>query len=136
METQNKRLNFNTDETEEERENQKKQLIQFLKENDSVDPLQAWLKIGIYRLSARVYDLRTEGYQIVTEKKEVYNCFNKVVKVASYSLKKYALKKDEQYFFDVIKGGRHSLTNSVFLAKRFTAKEAKSFNDGFEVVRI
>ena len=37
-------LNFNTDETAEERENQKKQLIQFLKENDSVDPLQAWLK--------------------------------------------------------------------------------------------
>ena len=74
METQNKRLNFNTDETAEERENQKKQLIQFL--------------------------------------------------------------KDDQYFFDVIKGGRHSLTNSVFLAKRFTAKEVKSFNDGFEVVRI
>ena len=117
-------------------ETQNKRLIDYLRKHDSIDPLEAWQNLGIYRLSARVHDLRNEANQIVTHTKEVNNSFGEVVKVASYSLKKYALKKDEQYFFDVIKGGRHSLTNSIFLAKRFTAKEAKSFNDGFEVVRI
>ena len=59
-----------------------------------------------------------------------------MAKVASYSLKKYALKKDDQYFFDIIKGSKNSLTNSVFLAKRFTAKEADSFGEGLEKVMV
>ena len=117
-------------------ETQNKRLIEYLRKHDSIDPLEAWQKLGIYRLSARVHDLRNDANQIVTHTKELKNSFGEVVKVASYSLKKYALKKDDQYFFDIIKGSKNSLTNSVFLAKRFTAKEADLFGKGFEKVIV
>lgn len=32
-----------------------------------ITPLEAWEKYGIYRLGARVWDLRAAGYDIVTE---------------------------------------------------------------------
>jgi hypothetical protein len=41
----------------------------FLKRHGTIDPLTAWKKLGIYRLGARVYDLRKQGMPIVTTRK-------------------------------------------------------------------
>ena len=54
-------------------ETQNKRLIDYLRKHDSIDPLEAWQNLGIYRLSARVHDLRNEANQIVTHTKEVNN---------------------------------------------------------------
>ena len=45
---------------------QNKKLLSYLKDNGSIDPMQSWKKLGIYRLSARIHDLRTEGHLIKT----------------------------------------------------------------------
>jgi predicted ArsR family transcriptional regulator len=45
---------------------QKARLLQHLKKNGEIDPLTARDKLGIYRLAARVKDLRDEGHNIVT----------------------------------------------------------------------
>jgi hypothetical protein len=42
-------------------------LINYLQTNTEINPLTAWQQLGIYRLSARVLDLRKEGYKIKTE---------------------------------------------------------------------
>lgn len=35
-----------------------KRLIAYLKQYGKIDPLKAWTKFGIYRLGARIHDLR------------------------------------------------------------------------------
>ena len=41
-------------------------LLAYLKENRKITALEALSELGIARLAARVYDLRAEGYDIVT----------------------------------------------------------------------
>jgi len=67
------------------KDTQNKRLLAYLKKEESIDPLQAWEKLGIYRLSARIFDLR-KTKQITTTKKEVSNMFGETIKVAEYSL--------------------------------------------------
>lgn len=50
----------------------------------SVDALTSWQYIGIYRLSARVLELRQQGWDIKTERKEVKNQFGETCLVANY----------------------------------------------------
>ena len=45
---------------------QLKALRAFIKQHGSITPLQALRKLGIYRLSARVHDLRASGMKIKT----------------------------------------------------------------------
>jgi hypothetical protein len=61
-------------------------LINYLQTNTEINPLTAWQQLGIYRLSARVLDLRKEGYKIKTESMTVKNTFNEKVTVANYRL--------------------------------------------------
>ena len=45
-----------------------KRLIAYLKKYGKINPRQAWEKFGIYRLGARMYDLRHKyGWTIRTE---------------------------------------------------------------------
>ena len=39
-------------------------LLMWFKENGSINPLQAWSNLGIYRLSACIKTLRDRGYDI------------------------------------------------------------------------
>jgi len=52
----------------------------------SINPLESWTALGIYRLSARVFDLRKAGWPISTEMVEVENQFGETVRVAQYRL--------------------------------------------------
>ena len=49
-----------------------------------IDAMTAWQQCGIYRLSARVLELRQQGWDITTERKEVKNQFGEVCHVANY----------------------------------------------------
>ena len=62
-------------------ESQTQVLKKHLKENRSIAPLQALNKYGIYRLSARINDLRNEGMDIKTKM-----VFEGPVKYAQYYL--------------------------------------------------
>lgn len=61
-------------------------LLQYLQEHNTIDPLEAWKILGIYRLSSRIYDLKSDGHRIETHKKKITNQFNEKTSVAQYKL--------------------------------------------------
>ncbi len=67
---------------------QQARLLEHLELHTQIDPLEAWTKLGIYRLSAIVHLLRQAGIKIRTERMEVSNRFNEVCNVANYILEK------------------------------------------------
>lgn len=65
---------------------QNERLLQHLEHSGPIDPLQAWNQLGIYRLGARVFDLKEFGHNIVRSMIEVNNRFGEKCRVALYSL--------------------------------------------------
>jgi len=65
---------------------QNKRLLEYLQKGSNINPLDSWKLLGIYRLSARIFDLRADGYKIETERIIVKNQFNENVNVGSYKL--------------------------------------------------
>ena len=61
-------------------------LLKYLVKHKSITPIEAWNRLGIYRLSGRIYDLKEMGYGIETSKTTVTNAFGEKCTVGSYSL--------------------------------------------------
>lgn len=61
-------------------------ILAYLKEHGTIDPLTAWSECGVYRCGARIFDLRSRGYEISTGEKEVTNRYGEKCKVAEYRL--------------------------------------------------
>ena len=66
---------------------QKQRLLQYLQENETINPLEAWTELGIYRLGVRIFDLKKDGWTIVAGETPVKNRFGEDCYVAEYSLK-------------------------------------------------
>jgi len=66
---------------------QNARLIDYLEQKGSIQPLEAWLELGCYRLSARIKDLKDMGYNITKTMITVKNQFGEKCKVARYELK-------------------------------------------------
>lgn len=71
---------------------QKTRLAGYLRNFKKINPLDAWQMLGIYRLSAIVYDLRKENWNIKTTDLTVYNKFGDKCIVAQYELVDDALQ--------------------------------------------
>ena len=69
-----------------ERETQKKIILEHLLANEALTPADAFRLTGSTRLSARIYDLRRDGYAINTEMITVRNRFGRTATVARYRL--------------------------------------------------
>ena len=65
---------------------QAEMVLDYIEEFGSITPLDAIRDIGVYRLSARVSDLRKKGYPIETKIVSVPNRFGGKSNVARYSL--------------------------------------------------
>ena len=65
---------------------QKDRLLNYLRTHKSVNPLESWQQLGIYRLAAVVLLLRNDGHAISTVKTEVKNQFGEACHVATYVL--------------------------------------------------
>lgn len=61
-------------------------LLQHLKEHGSITGAEVFEKLGIYRLSARIADLRAEGYVIETQYKHKKNLKGEDVHYGEYIL--------------------------------------------------
>ena len=55
-------------EEKKEKVNQKTLLLEYLKQYGSIEPLTALRELGIFRLAARIADLRNDGVNINTER--------------------------------------------------------------------
>ena len=72
----------------ESKMNQDTRLMDYLKANQEINPLEAWQELGIYRLSAVVHNLRKEGVDITTERKTAFNKWNEKCSFANYKLER------------------------------------------------
>ena len=60
--------------------------LSFLLTGNRLNPLEAWQRLGIYRIARSVFDLRALGWPVQTEHIDVGNRFGEVCHVAEYSL--------------------------------------------------
>lgn len=65
---------------------QTERLRRHLEAGNTVNPLEAWRQLGIYRLSARIRDLREAGVDVRGEFVEVRNQFGEKCRVKQYSM--------------------------------------------------
>lgn len=69
------------------KEKQTTRLLDWLAAGNSINPLDSWRFLGIYRLSARIHDLKQQGWDIKTERIEVKSEISgATARVAQYSL--------------------------------------------------
>lgn len=61
-------------------------VLDYIQEYGSITPLEAIRDLGVYRLSARIADLKKKGYAIQTKMESVPNRRQKTSKIARYSL--------------------------------------------------
>jgi len=66
---------------------QKERVLEYLRNNKSITPMEAWNKLGVYRLGARIHDLRNYGIEIKSSFTEVKNKFGERCNVAEYSIR-------------------------------------------------
>jgi hypothetical protein len=57
---------------------QDKRVLDYLKEHKSINPMQSLGELGCYRLSARIKQLRNQGYSIITKRITKEGKFGKV----------------------------------------------------------
>ena len=65
---------------------QNTRLLDHLMSADSVTPMQALGELGIYRLAARINDLKNKGHSITKRTVTVSNRFGEDCRVAEYSI--------------------------------------------------
>lgn len=66
--------------------NQTERVLRHLKDYGSITTLEAFKEYGITRLSARIYDLKMQGYGIETEKNTARNRYGEKVSFNTYRL--------------------------------------------------
>ena len=65
---------------------QKEMILAHMKEAGSITPGVALEEYGVFRLSARIADLKADGYTIRTDTERRKNRFGKTVRFARYRL--------------------------------------------------
>lgn len=67
---------------------QKEEVLLYLQQNGSMTRLEAMSELGILNVTARIADLRKEGYNIKANLIAVKNKFGRTVKYADWILEK------------------------------------------------
>lgn len=66
---------------------QNERIIEYIKYYGSITQFEAFKDLGVMRLAARISDLRSSGYPIVSKVEKVENRFGKVCRIVRYSLR-------------------------------------------------
>lgn len=73
---------------------QNKAILNHLMSGKEISPQVAMTEFGCLRLGARIYDLREQGYPIMTTMRVAKNRFGRKVQYASYKLEQADLNLD------------------------------------------
>lgn len=63
-------------------------VLQYMKDNGSISPLEALAELGCMRLASRISDLRTKGIKIISDNETHINRYGKKVSYSRYRLAK------------------------------------------------
>lgn len=66
---------------------QAERVLRHLKDFGSITPVEALAEYGVMRLGARIWDLKHEGHDIVTEREEGRNRYGERTAYARYRLR-------------------------------------------------
>lgn len=61
-------------------------ILSHLEQRGSIDPMEAMVALGVFRLAARINDLKADGHSINSEIVTVQNRFGEDCRVARYSI--------------------------------------------------
>lgn len=67
---------------------QKEMIIQWFSEHETLDRLQAFTELGIFELSARICDLKRNGYTFTSNKKSKLNKYGNSFTYSEYRMEK------------------------------------------------
>lgn len=65
---------------------QNEQVLEYLQKFGQINPMAALTELGIYRLGARIHDLKNKGHNIKTEQMNSKNRNGEKVRYAKYVL--------------------------------------------------
>lgn len=65
---------------------QSDRIVEYMRANGSITPIEAMNELGIMRLGARIFDLKEQGLNIITERVSEKNRYGEVVNFARYRL--------------------------------------------------
>ena len=65
---------------------QTQRLLEYLKTHQTINPMEAWRELGIYRLASRICELKKDGHCIIAGRVDVDNQFGEKCTVAQYNL--------------------------------------------------
>ena len=65
---------------------QEQRVLKYMKDFGSITGAEAFLDLGVYRLSAVIYNLRDKGYKIESEKEEGKNRYGEKTRYSRYRL--------------------------------------------------
>ena len=66
---------------------QSKRVLQYMVLVQPINPLLSWKEVGVYRLAARIHDLRQLGFPILDRWKKLKNKYGEPVRVKEYFIK-------------------------------------------------
>jgi hypothetical protein len=72
--------------SEHSKPTQNKRILEYLKEFGSITQLEALRDLGVMRLASRVSDLRSQGYNIVSERESVKNRYGETCHIKRYRM--------------------------------------------------
>lgn len=65
---------------------QNRKILQYMVEHGSINNIEAWFDLGVYRLASRIHDLRSLGIPIHTERITITSEKGVTKHYASYSI--------------------------------------------------
>lgn len=63
---------------------QKDRVLQYLKQGKVLTRLNAWDELGVIETPARIHELRSEGHDIQSTRKQVLNRYGETVNIAEW----------------------------------------------------
>ena len=67
--------------------NQQEMVIEYMTDFGSITPMEAFAELGVTRLSAKIYDLKREGYIFGEKRETVVNRYGKKVSFKRFWIK-------------------------------------------------
>ena len=66
---------------------QKDRVLQYLKQGKTLTRLNAWDELGVIETPARIHELRADGHDIQSTRKQVLNRYGETVNIAEWFIR-------------------------------------------------